>query len=947
MKHKQQETLHSPCGDNVKDKINALKETYLTHRQVGASEAVYKTIPSLRLKDSNLSCIFVMTGFPQNRSTFFNRVREDPEEFQDIYGERQEDNECDDNENDGFEESVPVKSNTFTIEGRQGMYQESITLIERYIARPECLEMMCLAQFATSYVFASKVPKRIAFDGKGKSNKISNQTIFGSSKCLPRYISLKSSGYGMMRLRKFPAVMRIHASKKKEGHEQFNAELQLYTHWRDEKTFHADDAKKCNTKYERKLEEIQRNKEIIYPGEGTLDLLENLDLEKTKPTHMFDLLDSQREQEKDDDMDLGSEDDPAFESFAYTGNLVEEKDTNYESSRYRKINLPEEDERNFLTRRLVPEQLDVLRDVTEYCKDVLKSKKKLDHQVEPLRIVVHGGAGVGKSALIRVSAMHAEKILRKRGDKPNHPRVLLTAHTGKAASLIEGQTICGAFGFRFGDDSQGAYSDSTLAKLRTDLSELALIIIDEMSLVSSDLLYKLNAKLKEIFSERKNTPFGGIGIMLVGDLLQIPPVTGSYIFSRPYNTNHRVAYDIHNLWQLFKPWILKHNHRQGESSDWASILNEFREGIVSQENLALLQSRETMDDHHDFDALHLCFTNEESQDHNNKMLSKLNTTLFETEAIKRYPKGRKPIIKSGGRIEDLNVLDVLSVKVGARVVLVYNVNTIDDLVNGSTGTIVAIESDENGGVKCIIVKFDKDSMGQEQRMKYTNYADKYKENNGTPIFREEMETLGRRRTGQKLGLGSMAKIRQYPLVLFYASTNHKIQGSTVPSNSKVVIHWSEAFKSSQYPGMAYVALGRTEKLKDIYIKGKVDPEDIHASTEALEETKRLQTIFDQRKANLSKKYENHLKISYLNVRSLRAHKEDVAIDSVLMGSDIFALGETHLEQEETVTLPGLKGYFASHGKGKGVSVFSKMEYVNRPVVNQVSSQFFLLFTIGP
>ena len=46
--------------------------------------------------------------------------------------------------------------------------------------------------------------------------------------------------------------------------------------------------------------------------------------------------------------------------------------------------------------------------------------------------------------------------------------------------------------------------------------------------------------------------------------------------------------------------------------------------------------------------------------------------------------------------------------------------------------------------------------------------------------------------------------------------------------------------------MAYVALGRSEELKDIYIKGKVDPKGIHASPEALAETIRLQTIFDNR-----------------------------------------------------------------------------------------------------
>ena len=78
----------------------------------------------------------------------------------------------------------------------------------------------------------------------------------------------------------------------------------------------------------------------------------------------------------------------------------------------------------------------VLRVVVGYCKDVVKSQNNLAHEIKPLRIIVHGGAGSGKSSVIKVVSMHAERILRKAGDKPNHPRILLLAHTGKAASLI-------------------------------------------------------------------------------------------------------------------------------------------------------------------------------------------------------------------------------------------------------------------------------------------------------------------------------------------------------------------------------------------------------------------------------------------------------------------------------------------------------------------------------
>ena len=141
--------------------------------------------------------------------------------------------------------------------------------------------------------------------------------------------------------------------------------------------------------------------------------------------------------------------------------------------------------------------------------------------------------------------------------------------------------------------------------------------------------------------------------------------------------------------------------------------------------------------------------------------------------------------------------------------------------------------------------------------------------------------------------------------------------------------------------MGYVALGRNTDMNNIFIKGKVVPAGIHASPLALQETNRLQTIFDQRVEELATRDKKFWKISYLNVRNgIKCHYKDVEIDNFLMSSDIFALGETCLEQNETVSFSGYQDYFASHGKGKGVAVFSKMECTNRPVVHSVSSSIF-------
>ena len=442
------ETLHATAGKETKEKLRALKEAYIGHRQCGASEAAYKVNPSLRMKDSNIATVFVTTGFPKNRSIFYRRIKDEEENSVDHEVETEDfENDEPDEEYEDYEDFQPPPSKKVKIEGRPGTYSESITVIERYVARPEHLEDMCLGQFAISYVYASKVPKKIIFDDDGPydgcSTEFSDQKIFEEETetdeytelykqeaereraestdvleeesntfeemdiangdetqnlhhLLPKYISLKD-GLGLMRLRGQPAVMRIHSSKKKVNHEQQYSELLLYTNWRDEiNEFHPDNGEDCIKEYNERIDIIKRNKEAIYPGEGTIDLLENMDLDQ-RPVHIYDMLDSERQQQEADDLMAGAENDPQFESFAYTGNLVQDGAQGgnglCESSKYRIVNVPKEDELSHRTRRLVPEQMNILRRVCSYCRDVVKSRKNISHKVNPLKLIVHGGAG--------------------------------------------------------------------------------------------------------------------------------------------------------------------------------------------------------------------------------------------------------------------------------------------------------------------------------------------------------------------------------------------------------------------------------------------------------------------------------------------------------------------------------------------------------------------------
>ena len=127
-------------------------------------------------------------------------------------------------------------------------------------------------------------------------------------------------------------------------------------------------------------------------------------------------------------------------------------------------------------------------------------------------------------------------------------------------------------------------------------------------------------------------------------------------------------------------------------------------------------------------------------------------------------------------------------------------------------------------------------------------------------------------------------------------------------------------------------LGRCENLNDIHIVGDFDMSHIRCSDVAKTESERLLKLFEDQMFESTKWRETHYKISYLNVRSLKAHIDDILKDARLLESNILAFGETWLEEEESVELPGFKSYFASHGKGKGVAVFSKLEIVEEPLI---------------
>ena len=208
------------------------------------------------------------------------------------------------------------------------------------------------------------------------------------------------------------------------------------------------------------------------------------------------------------------------------------------------------------------------------------------------------------------------------------PVVLLVAPTGTAAYNIRGQTIHSAFALN--KNMNQPLSEDMANKLRLRYQYLQVVIIDEISMVSHGLLCAIHSILQQIKLPSSNsTFFGGVSILAVGDLFQIPPVKGKKIFN-----GENVLTDP---WSLFLLYQLDEVVRQEGDNIFINLLNRMRtkhlEDDMNNDDLKLLQGRIIQRDNKNYphSAVHIFPTNKEVTAHNEL---KLNELLHNTEAIK-------------------------------------------------------------------------------------------------------------------------------------------------------------------------------------------------------------------------------------------------------------------------------------------------------------------------
>ena len=425
-------------------------------------------------------------------------------------------------------------------------------------------------------------------------------------------------------------------------------------------------------------------------------------------------------------------------------------------------------------RQLDSRQKQVLSMALHYAKRVvtfpLASPNQHLSKPSPPLVIVHGGAGSGKSRLINSVYTMMTDTFQKAGDDPSCPYVVLTSFTGAASANIGGQTLHSLFGFKFGTTFL-SMTEKQRADKRLLFRNLRCVIIDEISMVSADLFYNLDLRLREI--TMVDAVFGGVSVFVFGDLYQLQPPKARYVFEEPTNKEHALAHAMRDLWKLFTVVNLEENHRQGEDKVYGDLLNRVRTGTQTEEDIAMLQTRvrPKSDPTLDSNALHIYGTNAKVNARNNAKLNEIEGELFKIKA-----KNASRIVKTfhtnnAGCVRNTPFQAELKLKIGCEVVLVHNIDTLDGLTNGCRGVLVDVEK-TGEAVRRLVIKLHNPDHGRLLRQK--NPCTKHPE--ATYIDPIHWQYF--------LG-GATASILQFPVKGAAAITSHKIQAilSILPTSS--------------------------------------------------------------------------------------------------------------------------------------------------------------------
>ncbi|MDA3881925.1 MAG: helix-turn-helix domain-containing protein [Bacteroidales bacterium] len=437
-------------------------------------------------------------------------------------------------------------------------------------------------------------------------------------------------------------------------------------------------------------------------------------------------------------------------------------------------------------------------------------------------IFLTGKAGTGKTTLLHNIVSHT------------HKEYIIAAPTGIAALNAGGVTIHSLFQLPFGafvpDTTQFTQSNTLNFQLtplsylpkkiklnsakRNLLKQAELLIIDEVSMLRADLLDAIDFVLRYV-RRKRSLPFGGLQVLFIGDMLQLPPIVKDNEWAVLKNYYKSMYFFDAHVFQQQKPIVieLERIYRQTDK-DFVSILNNLRNNIVLDSDIEILNKFVQPDfkPREEDSYIHITTHNNKANTINSRELAQLPSESFYYEAIVR-----------GDFSEHLYPLEYKTeFKEGAQIMFVKNDYSGESLYyNGKIGVIHSLSNDE------ILVRFpETNTIVSVERYMWEHK--RFELNKSTGAIEEK----------------ELGTFTHYPIKLAWAVTVHKSQGLTF---KQAIIDVSDAFA----PGQIYVALSRLESLD-----GLVLTQAIH--TNIPEQNRRLLQFANRKLSNdeLNSEYQN-------------------------------------------------------------------------------------------
>jgi ATP-dependent DNA helicase PIF1 len=381
-------------------------------------------------------------------------------------------------------------------------------------------------------------------------------------------------------------------------------------------------------------------------------------------------------------------------------------------------------------------------------------------------VLLTGAGGVGKSFTIRRVCNTFDDMVRP---------YAITASTGAAAVLIEGMTLHRWAGIGLGLASAERLAQDIMfspgrAEAKRHWQTTKCLIIDEISMIDAVLFDKLEHIARIV--RNNHAPFGGMQLIVCGDFAQLPPVKAKGGFAFQAKTWPRVISAIIELTQIV---------RQSEE-EFRVALNEIRFGKISKSTIDLLRSRVGAEVGNELiKPTMLLSKRKDVKRVNDEHLARLPGDEYVFDSIdKLIVNGvtSRQAIDEELRLKinrDLQARERVKLKVGAQVMLIFNYS--NELVNGSRGVVMSI----------------------------TNGLPMVKFLNGAELV------ITRQSWKMRLSDAQTFVRTQIPLMLAYAVTQHKAQGSSLDC---IDIDISNCFEA----GQAYVALSRVRTLQGLRLR---------------------------------------------------------------------------------------------------------------------------------